>query len=368
MKQLGRNDLCWCGSGKKYKYCHLNRERQLPPTQQEIYEYEKRIFNKRYCLYPEASAMNCSGDIIKAHTIQRNGGLSRIARNGHVYCFKPERLRTLTDGELWSPDLIGLKAASTFTGFCGLHDNAVFEPIEKHPFQSNPQHAFLLGYRAISREYYLKRAQYQLMPVLLSLDKGKNETEQLELQEIGQLYGLGVEAGLRDLEYHKSEYDKVLINSDFSRVYYYVVRLNKTPEVMCSGSIAVEFDFEGHLLQDLADTTTTMDQITFSLIATDEGGAAVFSWVGTSHICHQFIRSLNSLLNYQLPHLLVQYAFESFENVFFSPSWWDGLDDDSKRIIQRKAISFDKSPHSLRDNGLRAVSWSVVARETNVDL
>ena len=21
--QLGRNDLCWCGSGKKYKHCHM---------------------------------------------------------------------------------------------------------------------------------------------------------------------------------------------------------------------------------------------------------------------------------------------------------------------------------------------------------
>jgi uncharacterized protein YecA (UPF0149 family) len=24
---LGRNDACWCGSGKKYKRCHLDRDR-----------------------------------------------------------------------------------------------------------------------------------------------------------------------------------------------------------------------------------------------------------------------------------------------------------------------------------------------------
>jgi hypothetical protein len=23
---LGRNDICWCGSGKKYKYCHLTSD------------------------------------------------------------------------------------------------------------------------------------------------------------------------------------------------------------------------------------------------------------------------------------------------------------------------------------------------------
>ncbi len=25
-KELGRNDNCWCGSGKKYKRCHLGRD------------------------------------------------------------------------------------------------------------------------------------------------------------------------------------------------------------------------------------------------------------------------------------------------------------------------------------------------------
>jgi len=24
--ELGRNELCWCGSGKKYKRCHLGRD------------------------------------------------------------------------------------------------------------------------------------------------------------------------------------------------------------------------------------------------------------------------------------------------------------------------------------------------------
>lgn len=27
--KLGRNDLCWCGSGKKYKSCHMNFDRKL---------------------------------------------------------------------------------------------------------------------------------------------------------------------------------------------------------------------------------------------------------------------------------------------------------------------------------------------------
>lgn len=26
ISQLGRNDLCWCGSGKKYKRCHYDSD------------------------------------------------------------------------------------------------------------------------------------------------------------------------------------------------------------------------------------------------------------------------------------------------------------------------------------------------------
>jgi hypothetical protein len=25
-EETGRNDLCWCGSGKKYKRCHLDKD------------------------------------------------------------------------------------------------------------------------------------------------------------------------------------------------------------------------------------------------------------------------------------------------------------------------------------------------------
>lgn len=37
MKRPGRNDLCWCGSGKKYKRCHMEKDDKL-------YEYEAQGF------------------------------------------------------------------------------------------------------------------------------------------------------------------------------------------------------------------------------------------------------------------------------------------------------------------------------------
>jgi hypothetical protein len=28
LREIGRNDPCWCGSGKKYKHCHLREDQQ----------------------------------------------------------------------------------------------------------------------------------------------------------------------------------------------------------------------------------------------------------------------------------------------------------------------------------------------------
>jgi len=27
-KKLSRNDLCWCGSGQKYKHCHMEQDEE----------------------------------------------------------------------------------------------------------------------------------------------------------------------------------------------------------------------------------------------------------------------------------------------------------------------------------------------------
>ena len=31
---VGRNEPCWCGSGKKYKQCHLDRDREKAQARQ----------------------------------------------------------------------------------------------------------------------------------------------------------------------------------------------------------------------------------------------------------------------------------------------------------------------------------------------
>ena len=335
---------------------------------QEVVGTFKKTWGKEYCLSPEANETTCSGQIVKAHTVQKNGGLSKIARKGHVYGFRYE-LSDLEKGKLPTAKLMGINVASTFTGFCSYHDNLIFEPIEKQPFQNSLQQIFLLGYRAISLEFFSKKAQSELRSFSLGLDKGKSVEEQIYVQDFVQTYYAGVLRGLNELQYHKTIYDQAMLSSDFSKVYYYTILLDQTPDLMCSGAIQVDYDFNGKILQDLA-TVNIRDVVTFSLISSNSGGAAVFSWLGKSLACLNLIKSLHAFSDSDIPHAILRFCLDSFENVYVSPYWWESLDSQQQKLVLKRADYRSEpwkgtDPNSLKDDGVRIVKWKVISRDTN---
>jgi transposase len=75
--------LCWCGSGKKFKKCHLNRESAPRQTIQEVIETGQTAYAQKICLHPDPST--CKRGIIKAHSVQQSSSLDKIAVKGKVY-------------------------------------------------------------------------------------------------------------------------------------------------------------------------------------------------------------------------------------------------------------------------------------------
>ena len=135
--KIGRNAPCWCGSGKKYKKCHLGREDEKPIESWQTDKEFKRLLEQRQCLAPSQWKHNCSPQISRAHTIPRFGSLARIARDGHVYAyqFSFQELQK-ADGKV-KPQLVGINRASTFTGFCSKHDTSIFGPLGDKGFHGN---------------------------------------------------------------------------------------------------------------------------------------------------------------------------------------------------------------------------------------
>ena len=203
-RKLGRNDPCWCGSGRKFKHCHLNREDQPPLQHWDASKKFKRAFSVKTCLAPDTWLKHCCGRVSRAHTVPKSGSLKRIARKGHVYSYDVSSLKNLQkhDGAL-VPELLGINRASTFTGFCSRHDNQIFEPLEKRTFCGTPEQCFLLGYRARAREIYTKRAAAAFSDVLQDADKGKTLPAQMAFQTVIQPYEIGLAAALKDSDHYK---------------------------------------------------------------------------------------------------------------------------------------------------------------------
>ena len=195
--RFGRNDPCWCGSGEKYKRCHLDRATQTPIQPWDVSKKFKQAFSTKTCLAPESWLNECQDRISRAHTVPKSGSLKRIARDGHVYSFVPslENLRK-NQGTL-APELLGIQKASTFTGFCAWHDRSIFAPLEQQKFYGTPEQCFLLGYRALAREFYTKRAATRLQGLHRDMDKGKALAEQVQIQARAQ--PLNIALDVRDL-------------------------------------------------------------------------------------------------------------------------------------------------------------------------
>ena len=214
-RKMPRNSPCWCGSGKKWKKCHLGRASQPPIRLGKQMSRLYREFQKGYCSHPEASSDNCSDKIVRAHTIQRGGGIAAIAENGHVVSAKSAAQDLVKNCGAFVPREVGVRSASTFMGFCDKHDNSMFQSVEKRSVLLTRQSCFLFGFRALSYELFTKRAELRSMAMMRELDAGQSFAYQCQWQQEMNLREYGAKRALADCERWKNRYDKIFLHCQF---------------------------------------------------------------------------------------------------------------------------------------------------------
>jgi hypothetical protein len=90
----------------------------------EVDAIRRKAYTKKYCLAPDAGDAACSGGIVNAHSVQGTL-LRRIARDGHVYGDVSSIGTLQRNLGQFTYGLVGVNLASTFTGFCNLHDTGM---------------------------------------------------------------------------------------------------------------------------------------------------------------------------------------------------------------------------------------------------
>ncbi|HBP89844.1 MAG TPA: hypothetical protein DD706_19360 [Nitrospiraceae bacterium] len=317
------NAPCWCGSGKTFQECHIDRIQDFPLPPGKINDVLRKIYTKKVCLHPEASKEQCT-KIIQAHTIQRRGAIERItSSDNHVLSFYPPEKDQHNKLKLHR---VGWKKASTFRGFCSHHDNSLFSNLEDEGFIGTDKQCFLVGYRALCHALYQKITVKDSVPFLKSsLDKGRILYEQFFIQDLIATSNEGLSKGLEDLTPIKQEYDKAIMENSYNSIHQVVIDFKGTMAFTSTGVIHVEFDVNGKLLQDLLSAPVPAQTFSISIVSTEQGGVFIATWPRRFSKCKDFFRALFAIDKQNIPSILLEFIFAYVENTFFSETWWNSL-------------------------------------------
>ncbi len=337
-RKMPPNERCWCGSGKKWKKCHKDRENQTKlPIGAYLAAMKAEMIAAGYCSHPLASAATCGDRIIRAHTVQKKGGIAAIAEDGHVISVKCgyEDIAK-NDGEI-IPRKLGVKDASTFNGFCSTHDDEMFKPIEVGKPILATDTAFLLSFRAIAYEVFSKQSAISSLYIQRDIDKGTPFEIQCVIQEHLHIYGAGLQRGLKDVTGWKAEYDVAFKSKNYDWFKFYGIVFSDILPVVGCGAFHPEFDFHGNPLQRISRGSGPFQHVAFNLTVLNGVSVMVFGW--TQDIdgpATQFANSYRSLPDDQKADAAVRLAFEHIENIYFKPSWWNAISDDMREEAIRR--------------------------------
>lgn len=333
------NAPCWCNSGKKWKKCHKDRHLKKEVIFGELFSKIKNESRTGYCLHPQASSNECN-HTINAHTIQRKGGLSEITENGHV--ISPKRGAEDIDKNhgKTTPQKFGIKKASTFKGFCGFHDNEMFNLIEQKEIILCKETAFLLSFRAISYEYLAKESAVRATEFQRELDNGKPFETQVMVQNITNIRIQGLKIGMTYVEKTKSAYNAIYLSKNYNKFQFYAIQFSGLLPVVASGAFNPQYDFNGNELQQLTDLVDSLDSITVNITSFKGKSILVLGWLpSTKNISFNFAKSFMNLKPSEKSNMAIYLALEEIENIYFKPSWWNSLPTNKQTEIEKRQDS-----------------------------
>ncbi|KGX85886.1 YecA family protein [Pontibacillus litoralis] len=325
MKRIGRNDPCPCGSGKKFKGCCIERtngsvqeEFSNPINYRETYKKIKKESRIKQCLHPDKNA--CSEKIINAHSIQNNKMLKNIASNGVVYMPCPK-----ADNPFAVMTKYGRKEASVFTGFCGYHDNKLFQPIEDNGFNKSAEHIFLYTYRCFAIEFHKKQEVSKMGQLIYA-----KRPSLLKVPSEDNPFG-GINMALNDFEPVKRQFDQALLSEDYDIITSVIWEFDQPLNFAATGFEAMSHDLEGNEIQDLSRLDILMKHVFVVVFSEREKSYCIISWLKENdELFSDFYKQMNVTTEQQKKNYINNLLPMISENIAINPDAWDKWDESKK--------------------------------------
>ncbi|WP_158696543.1 YecA family protein [Staphylococcus agnetis] len=313
---MGRNELCHCGSTRKYKNCCMKIEKDIP-KEREIIDEIRAIYKDskiKECFHPQKEM--CGNKIIKAHAIQNNKVLIKLSEKGQVIMthYRPDKLFEYAH-------LYGRKQATTFSGFCNYHDQEVFKEIEVKKFSGETKQLFLYTYRAFVAEYYKKIS-----------DKNFSGNFSNKSNIISQLKK-GQDMAIYDFSRKKLEFNKAIKSEKYDCLINTVWEFNFEINFAGSGYQAPIFDLEGNELQNLLKEDL-MGHIYYNVFPEEGKSFAIISWLKSDNFKLRNLKlQLDSLTEIQRQNYISNLLINNTDNLVINPKSWNKLPEFQKEFF-----------------------------------
>jgi len=313
--KIGRNQLCYCVSQKKYKNCCLRKDSK--PTSKDVKNEISSLLKKskiKECFHPQRE--NCKGKISKAHAIQNNKILSKISEDGKVVMIHYTPKTPVEFAHIY-----GRKQATTFSGFCNYHDQEVFKDIDNKEFQEEIKQIFQYAYKAFVSEYYKKITDCNFS------GNFANSNDIYKYLEKGQ------QMAVYDFLAKKLEFDNAIINENFNCLVNVVWEFDKEVNFAACGYYAPIVDLERNLIQDL-EKDEIVSHIYFNVFPESGRSIALLSWLksdGKNLLNLQ--KQLNSLSGKEREYYISNLVIDNTDNIVIKPSSWENLNEVEKQTF-----------------------------------
>ena len=276
-----------------------------------------------------AADSNCSNTIVKAHSVQNNRILTRLADNGEVIQLKHD----IREEEFEiAPILVGRRAASVATNFCGMHDTSIFLPIEQRNYTPGDfQQEFLFAYRAYAREYHVKLEQTIMF---------KSALEKLDTPSQKKIIADGLqrsEIALKEMEPYRTVLNQARQSSDYTQIHTYRAEFRLPCPIAASSSFALEHDLNGRVVNDLDDLNTPLKPLMLTVFPQDTKTHVLISCFRKDKKDYACIpKQILSCTKAEQKIIISNIILAHIENLFISPSWWESRPKETQASISTR--------------------------------
>lgn len=264
----------------------------------------------------------CGQKIVQAHSIQK-ALFKKHAKNGHIYLFEVFTGKHDSEKRLW-PELIGINEATTFSGFCDVHDSQTFSPIDNSPFLNIPEHKFLYHYRAFAQTYYGRAHKFRVVESAFKELAAK--VPAAEIESLAEKVRSNRQ-DVSELEPKRRVYQEQLRAKSWPDIEGYAFEGEPMPDILMTEYFGPRKNFQGRIIQD-CKSLAPLRWVSMTVSASND--RAVFLLCGEKGcpILRELADSFRKVAPTARTRAILTYVFCHFENFILLPKWWESLSKD----------------------------------------